>query len=193
MGVGLRAATVPLALLGSGALVLQASSAAFSGSTTNPGNTWEVGQVTLSDDDGGSSPTTGTAMFTATKLKPGSAGERCIAVTSQSTTSATLKMYVTNVVTTKSVSSHLDVTVDEGTGGSFGSCAGFVPAGKIFQGTLAGFAANGDYATAVGAYALSGTPPESRTYRITYTLSATAPDTIAAGTAGATFVWEARS
>ena len=190
----LKAAAVPVALLASGALVLQGSSAAFSATTANPGNTWAAGQVTLTDDDGGTSPTTGTAMFTASKLKPGSTGTKCIVVTSTSDVAAGLKVYSTGVTTTNALSTHLNLTVEQGTGGTFGSCTGFTSASTAFTGTLAGFgtAATG-FANGVGATALTGTPPETRSYRFTYTLDAAAPNTVQNGTAAATFVWEAQT
>ena len=61
---------VPLGLLGSGALVWQASYAAFTAQTTSPGNSWSTGSVALTDDDAGA------AMFSRTGLAPGSSGER---------------------------------------------------------------------------------------------------------------------
>ena len=189
----IKAAAVPLAILASGALVLQGSSAAFSATTSNPGDSWAAGQVVLTDDDGGTSPTTGTAMFTATKLKPGTTGQKCITVSSTSTVASTLKVYSTAVTTTNAMSTYLNLTVEEGTGGSFASCTGFVSAATDFTGTLAGFAANGAFASGVGAFALAGTPPETRSYRFTYTLDPTTPNTVQNGTASANFVWEAQS
>lgn len=189
----LKFAAVPVALLASGALVLQGSSAAFSATTSNPANSWASGAVGLTDDDGGTSPTTGTAMFSVTRLKPGSTGSKCIVVTSQGTVSSTLKLYSTAVTTTNALSTYLNLTVEEGTGGSFGACTGFTAAATTFTGTLSGFAAKADYATAVGGFALAGTPPETRSYRITYTLDAAAPNSVQGGTAGANFVWEAQS
>lgn len=189
----LKAAAVPVALLASGALVFQSSSAAFSATTSNPANSWASGSVALTDDDGGTSPTTGTAMFTATRLKPGSTGTKCIVVTSQGTVASTLKLYASGVATTQAMSTYLNLNVEEGAGGSFGSCTGFTSASTTFTGTLAAFAAKADYATAVGAYPLTGTPPETRSYRITYTLDAATPNTVQGGTAAATFVWETQS
>src|SRR4051794_4529260 len=69
-------AAVPAAVLASGALVWQSSYSAFSATTSNPTNNWTAGTVALADDD------SNTALFTATNLKPGSTGTKCIAVTS---------------------------------------------------------------------------------------------------------------
>ena len=43
---------MPLAVVISSALVLQASYAAFSGETRNSGNSWSTGAVTLTNDSG---------------------------------------------------------------------------------------------------------------------------------------------
>lgn len=179
---------VPFALLASGGLVYQSSYAAFSGTTNNPANSWAAGQVVLTDDDSGA------AMFTATKLKPGSTGQKCIVVSSTSTVASTLKMYSSAVTTTNALSTYLNLTVEEGTGGSFGSCVGFSPGGTDFTGTLAnlGTTATG-FASGVGSFALTGTPTETRTYRFTYTVDAATPNSVQNGTAAATFVWEADS
>ena len=179
---------VPFALLASGGLVYQSSYAAFSGTTSNPANSWAAGQVVLTDDDSGA------AMFTATKLKPGSTGQKCIVVSSTSTVASTLKMYSSAVTTTNALSTYLNLTVEEGTGGSFGSCVGFSPGGTDFTGTLAnlGTTATG-FASGVGSFALTGTPTETRTYRFTYTVDAATPNSVQNGTAAATFVWEADS
>ena len=177
-----KSLAVPLALLASGALVSQASYAAFSATTANPSNTWAAGQVALTDDDGGTSPTTGTAMFTASKLKPGSTGQKCIVVSSTSTVASTLKLYSTAVSTTNGLSTYLNLTVEEGTGGSFaGGCTGFTAAATDFTGTLAGFGTGATaFGSGVGAFALTGTPTETRSYRFTYSLDAA-------------FTWEAQS
>ena len=179
---------VPFALLASGGLVYQSSYAAFSGTTNNPANSWAAGQVVLTDDDSGA------AMFTATKLKPGSTGQKCIVVSSTSTVASTLKIYSSAVTTTNALSTYLNLTVEEGTGGSFGSCVGFSSAGTDFSGTLAnlGTTATG-FASGVGSFALTGTPTETRTYRFTYTVDPATPNSVQNGTAAATFVWEADS
>jgi len=74
---------VPAAVAVSGLVVSQASYSAYSATTVNPTSNWATGTVALSDDDGG--PTANTAAFNATKLKPGSTGNRCIVVTSTGT------------------------------------------------------------------------------------------------------------
>src|SRR4051812_44560547 len=82
-GALLRKSAVPIGLIASGALVWNASYAAFTATTVNPGNSWSTGSVALSDSQGGSSSgATGTALWSGqTNLIPGSTGTKCIKVT----------------------------------------------------------------------------------------------------------------
>ena len=54
----LKAAAVPAALMASALVVWQGSYAAFSATTSNAGNNWATGGVSLTDDDAGSARTT---------------------------------------------------------------------------------------------------------------------------------------
>ena len=190
----IKALALPVALLTSAGIVAQSSSAAFTASTANPSNSWTAGQVVLTDDDGGATPTTGTAMFTAVKLKPGSTAQKCIVVSSTSTVASTLKLYSSAVTTTNALSTYLDLVIEEGTGGSFSTCTGFTSVATDFTGTLASFGTSATgFGSGVGSLSLTGTPTETRSYRFTYTVNAAAPNTAQNGTAGATFVWEADS
>jgi hypothetical protein len=165
------------------------SYAAFSGQTANPGNSWQAGQVSLTDDDGGV-----TAMFNATNLAPGDTGFRCIRVDYTGSVEAAVKLYATSVVDAGGLGAQLDLVVNEG-GGPLNDpgCASFTPGTEIFAGTLAGFGtARTDYATGVAGF----TAPAgggTRTYRITYTLKSTASDAVENATAGLGFTWEAQN
>lgn len=182
---------IPAALVASGVVVSTASYAAFSSTTVNPTNNWTAGSVALSDDDNN------TALFTANNLKPGSTGANCITVTSTGSLPSAVKLYGTNVSTTKDLAANVNLTVEQGTGGGFGSCSGFTPAatgGTLYSGTVAGFGAGStNYATGVGTWAPTGTASESRVYRVTYTVSSTAPNTVQGGTAALGFTWEAQN
>jgi hypothetical protein len=182
---------IPAALVASGVVVSTASYAAFSSTTVNPTNNWTAGSVALSDDDNN------TALFTANNLKPGSTGANCIAVTSTGSLPSAVKLYGTNVSTTKDLAANVNLTVEQGTGGGFGSCSGFTPAatgGSLYSGTVAGFGtASTNYATGVGTWAPTGTASETRVYRVTYTVSSTAPNTVQGGTAALGFTWEAQN
>jgi len=183
--------TIPAALVASGVVVSTASYSAFSATTVNPTSNWTAGNVALTDDDNN------TALFNATGLKPGSTGVNCITVTSTGSLPSTVKLYGTNAATTNALASNINLTVEQGTGGGFGSCTGFTPAttsGTLYSGTVAGFGtASTNFATGVGTWAPTGSGSESRVYRFTYTLSSTAPNTVQGGTAALGFTWEAQN
>src|SRR5437764_9711898 len=89
MRLALLLAAIPIGLLGSGLFVWQASYSAFTATTTNGANSWSAGTVTIS-----SSP--GTAMFTASGLKPGNNGTACVKVTYTGSLAAVVKLYLKN-------------------------------------------------------------------------------------------------
>lgn len=180
---------IPAALVASGVVVSTASYSAFSATTVNPASNWTAGSVALTDDDNN------VALFTATGLKPGSTGTNCITVTSTGTLPSTVKLYGTSPTSTKSLDQNITLTVEQGTGGGFGSCTGFTPAstgGSLYSGLLSGFSAS-NFATGLGTWAPTGSGSESRVYRFTYTVSATAPNTVMGGTASLGLAWEAQN
>jgi hypothetical protein len=184
---------LPVAVMISGLLVWQSSYAAFSSTTDNPTSNWTAGSVALTDDD------TNVALFTASNLKPGSTGTKCIVVTSSGSLASTVKLYATGYSTTNALGTYINLVVDEGTGGTFAtsgptSCTGFVSGGNDYTGTLAGFAtAKTNFATGVSAWAPTGSGSDSKTFRFTYTLDAATPNTAQGGTAAAGFTWEAQN
>ncbi|TFC95201.1 MULTISPECIES: hypothetical protein [Cryobacterium] len=186
-----RIAVIPAGLLVSGLIVGQASYSAFTATTVNPINNWSSGTVALTDDD------TNIAMFTATKLAPGSTGTKCIVVTSSGTVPSAVKLYGTTPATTNAFSGSINLSVVQGTGGTFGSCTGFTAlatGSSVFTGTLAGFGtAATSFGTGTGNWAPTGTAAESRTYQFTYTVDAGAPNTTQGSTASIGFTWEAQS
>jgi hypothetical protein len=176
---------VVVGMVSSGCLVWQASQAAFSDTTENPANTWDAGTVIIGDDD------SGTAMFTATGLKPGSTGTKCLAVTYTGTLTANVKLYAT--AATGTLMPYLDLTVAEGTAGTFAGCGAFAVAATPFTGTLTDFKDDhADFGTGVGNFN-GATNPTTKVYRFTWTLNAATPDSVQGGTAAATFVWEAQN
>lgn len=182
----------PVAALVSAGVVGQASYAAFSAQTSNPGSSLGVGTVALSDDD------SGTALFAASNLRPGSTGTRCVAVTSTGTLPSSVKLYATSPATTRALASHVNLTINQGTGGSFASCTGFAapPAADatVFAGTLASFTGTAvSYATGLGSWNPTGSAAESRTYQISYTVSNTIPDSAQGGTASFGLTWETQN
>ncbi|ROP64852.1 hypothetical protein [Curtobacterium sp. ZW137] len=182
---------IPAALVASGVVVSTASYSAFSATTVNPTSNWTAGSVALTDDDNN------TALFNATALKPGSTGANCITVTSTGSLPSTVKLYGTNAATTNNLAANINLTIEQGTGGGFGSCTGFVAAttgGSLYSGTVAGFGSTStNFATGVGGWAPTGTASESKVFRMTYTVPTSAPNTVQGGTAALGFTWEAQN
>ena len=187
---GTRAAAVAVSavvigMVGSGTMVWTASQAAFTATTTSPANTWNAGTVVLTDDD------LGVAMFTATNLKPGSTGTKCLAVTYTGNLTANVKLYAT--AATGTLMPHLDLVIDEGPTGTYADCTGFTVAATPYTGTLTNFqSTRTNYATGVGNFN-GATNPTTKVYRITWTLNASTPNNVQGGTATATFTWEAQN
>ncbi|MGA1811984.1 hypothetical protein VH571_06310 [Frondihabitans sp. 4ASC-45] len=181
----------PAAVLVSGLIVAQTSYSAFSSTTENTANNWSAGSVELTDDDSGS------ALFAATDLQPGSTGENCITVSSASSLDEDIRFYAANAGTTNGLSDHLELTVTQGDGGGFGSCAGFTALASnasVYTGTLAELATNStDYATGLGSWSHDDAASATRTFKIEYRLADTAPNTAQDGTATVDLTWEAQS
>ena len=162
------ALATPVAILASAALVWQASYAAFSGTTRSSGNSWSTGTVALSDDDAGS------ARFQAAGMTPGSTDTRCITVTATASIPGVVKGYAINPVTSpQGLEEHVLITINQGSGGSFASCTGFVSSGTLITdmplATLAGYS---DYAHGMGGWSISaGT--QTRTYQVTWRFDTT--------------------
>jgi hypothetical protein len=181
---------LPAALLASSVVVWRASYAAFSATTNNGVNNWQAGSVSLKDDDNG------VAMFNALNIKPGDTGTNCIAVTYTGSLAGSVKLYMQGYATTNALANNMTVTVDQGTGGGFGTCAGFAAdaGGPIYTGSLANLAATRtNFANGAGTFGVTGTPPESKVYRFVWTLNAAAPSSVQGGTAQGTFVWEVQN
>jgi hypothetical protein len=175
----------------SAAVVWHASYSAFSATTANPSSNWAAGSVALADDDAN------TAMFSASNLKPGSTGSRCIAVTSTGSLPSAVKLYGTGSATTNALSSWINLTITQGSGGSFGSCTGFTPqasGASVFTGSLASFASTATgYSTGVGNWTPTGSGSDTRVFQVSYTLDPTAPNSTQGGTASVGFTWEAQN
>ncbi len=178
-----RLLVILVAIVGTGALIWTSSNAAFTATTSNGTNSWASGQVSLTDDD------SNTAMFTATGLKPGSTGSNCITVTYTGNLAASIKLYATTYIGT--LGSYLSLTIDQGSGGSFGNCGSFSVGSNLYTGTLAGFAgAKVDWASGVGSFTPSSNGATA-VYRFTYTLQDNNLAQNLIATCG--FTWEAQN
>lgn len=189
------AAAVAIAALGSmiavSAIVVTASVAAFTDTTSNAGNSFSTATIELVDDD------LDAAMFSVTGLVPGQSVSDCIVVTYQGDYAdpSAVRLYSGGYTDSGDLGTYLNLTVDEGTGGSFGDCTGFSLDNTIESGsTLFGFdATHTDYASGAGVWDPASTP-ESKTYRVTVELDAAAPDSEQGENVSAfTLTWEVQS
>jgi hypothetical protein len=171
------------------ALVGRASAAAFAATTTNPGNGVAVGQISLSDDDGG------IALFSVSGLMPGQSETRCIEVTyAGSLDPGIVRVFSDGLVAgPAALRDALTIQIEEGP--ATGTCDSFGTGSTTFNGTVTAFDALRTY----DAGGLGGTwdptaSTEMRPYRITIGLPANAPDAVqGAALTGLGFVWETRT
>lgn len=182
------AIALPAAVVAAGLIVSTSSYAAFSSTTSNEGSSWTAGSVQLTDDDAGR------ALFSVPNAKPGDSGTNCIAVTSTGSLASDVRLYAADARTTAGLSDQLVLTVEQGTGGGYGTCAGFAAQSTVFDGRLSGFTgAHSSFATGAATWSPTGTASETRTFRITWKLADDAPNSAQGGTATTSFVWEAQN
>ena len=98
--------------------------AAFSDTTSNPGNTFEAGTVTLTDNDGD------VALYTnTTEAEPGVNYDRCIRVTYAGTLDATVRLYSSAI---SADGSKVNIQVDKSATGSQADCSDFGAATNVY-------------------------------------------------------------
>lgn len=171
-----------MALLLVSVAVLRLSSAAFTGTTSNPGNNWAAGTVTLTDNDAGA------ALFSATGLAPGDTGNNCINVTyAGSIDTSAVKLYA--AVTAGGLESYVDLVVERGA--EVLDCSLFVSSESVYTGTLNAMGTS--FATGHGTWAPTGGSNATVTYKFTWTLNSGTPDSAQGTNAQADFIWEAQS
>lgn len=177
---------VVVAVAAAGVVILLLSAitrAAFVDTTENRSNTFQSGDVVLSDDD------SDIALFDVSGLGPGATVTRCIRVTYTGSLTADVHLY--GVVGGSGLADFLDTDIDIGTGGGAASCAGFVPSATLFSGTLDTFGGtHTDYANGLTGFN-GATDPTARTYRVSVTLR---DDQAAQNLSGLLdLVWEAQN
>jgi len=196
-------AVAPVAgLLAAGLLVWQGSYAAFSATTTSPGNSWATGQVVLKNNTTGAAnyQATGVAAFSVTNMAPSAtASTKCITVESSGTLAGAVKLYAKNVtpsvVGTNQLSSNIVVTITELTTGVTASsvaadCTGFSGGTVVYNG-LPLSSLPTSYALGVGSWVPTGAATQYAAYKISYVFNpGTAVADVQGKTAGADFVWE---
>ena len=168
---------------------------AFSATTSNGGNTFSAGSVTLTDNDSGS------AMLSLSSAKPGDSDTSCIEVTYTGSLASAVRLHGTTTGT--GLDQYLDLRVTRGTTTSpFDSCTNFTAdptdyngngAGVVYSGTLQGFpdAYAGGIVDPVAASPESWTAGEKHAYKFVVTVQDN--DAAQGKTASQQFTWEARS
>lgn len=169
---------------------------AFSDTTSNDNNTFAAGTVTITDDDGGSTP-----IFNLSGMAPATTDSGCIKVTYTGSLASSVRLY--GATSGTGLDQYLDLKVTRGTSsGTFDGCGTFSAdgtdylgqgAGVVYNGTLQGFPDN--YAAGL-VDPTSGSPevwtnPETHAYKFQVTLQ----DNTGAQGKNATqqFTWEARN
>lgn len=191
----LIAATTPIAVVCAAAMVYQASYAAFTGQTRNSGNQWSTGSVNLTDDDNG------TSRFQVANMLPGATDTKCIKVTANASVDSTVKGYAVNPVTSpQKLENRIKVTIEDGTGGTFANCTGFVPDGVplVTAVPLSTIAQGNTYETGFGGWAVTPGGPKDKTYRMTWTFDTTGMtqaeiDQLQGASTGIDMQWEMRT
>jgi hypothetical protein len=160
---------------------------AFSSTTTNPGNNFSAGTVTLGDNDGGAS------VYNASNQKPGQSAEKCIKVTYGGSLPSTVKLYRSAFSGGSGLDAFIDLTITKGTGNSF-DCSDFSGSTPVPATTLAAFPSS--YGSGIALTNASGSAAWSQNDAVTYKIRATLQDDDAAQglVAGShSFTWEARN
>lgn len=168
---------------------------AFSSQTDNPGNVVTAGSVTLSDNDSGA------ALYALTAAKPGDSQQSCIKVTYTGTLNSNVRIYTPSSIGELGPNVTLKIEPGTQTTPSFPSCTSFTPdsGGALFEGTLAAFGSeHSTYATGLvdypGTLATKWVTNDAVIYRVTATLSASAPDSAQGKTTGSHIIrWEAQN
>jgi len=173
------------ALVLAAALVWHSAYAGFSDGTAAVNARIGTGTLTLTDSDSAK------RLFSVAGLKPGASGSSCVTVTAGGSAPSTVRLYGAGRSSTSALSSYLDLEVETGVRKNTNGCAINSPT-TVYSGTLAAFPVTG-WSAGVGTFSSPGTTTTSLTYRITYTLRTTTPNSVQNGTAALTFVWEAQT
>jgi hypothetical protein len=168
-------------------LTWRASTAAFTDTTDNTGNYFSAAGLSLTDDDGS------TALFNSPNMSPTDSVTDCIVVTYAGDLAVTPVRLYGSIVDDSSFGGELDMTVDIGTGGTFGNCAGFTLGSNLYTGTMTGFTTtHTNFASGLDTW----TPTAgnlSRTFRFTVTLGSDTPNGFQGDDVTAAFTWEIQS
>jgi Camelysin metallo-endopeptidase len=168
-----------------------ATFSAFSSQADNPGNNVTAGTVTLADND------SDTALYSMSNAKPGDSVSKCIKVSYTGSLDADVKFYSPSTI--GALGQYVNLQVEPGTQSGTpapGSCTGFsADGGNLFNNTLNNLPTT--YATGLADNPGSATKwvnGDSVAYRVTATLSASAPDSAQGATTNSHVLrWESRN
>jgi predicted ribosomally synthesized peptide with SipW-like signal peptide len=165
------------------ALAALATFSAFSSQTDNPGNNVTAGTVVLTDNDGS------TASYNMTNAKPGdSSTPFCVRVAYSGSLDSNVKLYTPSSI--GALGPYVNLKIETGSQATPNTnCTGFTQGagdGTLFNAALSTFPtsyASGQLDSGPGA-ATKWVNGDAVVYRVTATLSASAPDTAQAATTG---------
>lgn len=149
----------------------------------------------LSDNDGG------VAAYSMSNAKPGDSQTSCIKVTYTGSLAASVKLYTPSTIGALGPSVNLKIEPGTQATSTFPSCTGFTPdsGGALYEGTLSSFASeHKNFETGIvdnpGTTATKWMTNDSVVYRVTATLSASAPESAQGQTTGSHILrWEAQN
>jgi Camelysin metallo-endopeptidase len=183
-----RKILLTLATVGAaGALASVGVFSAFSSTTSNPGNEFAAGTVTVGDNDSGA------AAYDVSNAKPGASDERCVKVTYSGSLSSTLTLYRSGFTGGTGLDDYVDLAITKGTGDQ-ADCSDFSAGTSVYSGELKAFPSS--FAGGLSLTNGSGNAGWNQNDAVTYRIRATLQDDNAAQglTAGThSFTWEARN
>ena len=197
MKAALRKLALSAAIVAVTSAIVGVSWSAFSVTTTNPGNGFASGTVSLTDND-----SNGTLMSLSNAV-PGAISTGCIKVTYGGSLASSVKLYGS---VSGSLGQYLTLKVTRGSdsGSTFPGCGGFTADTRDYISQGAGVIYNGNLSSYPSSYAAGITDPDNGTGGTeswtsseahAYKLEVTLQDNNAAQgqSASASFTWEARN
>ena len=168
---------------------------AFSSTTSNPGNQFATGSVTLTGNN------TASAFYNVSTAKPGdSSTPRCMRVAYTGSLPSTVKLYRSAFTGGSGLDQYLNLTITKGPGGSATDCSDFPSTGTsvVYSGTLQGLGTSFGDGAAASLTNQAGTAAWGNTDAVNYKVQASLPSNVsnaANGLATGThsITWEAQN
>lgn len=168
------------------------SFSAFTSQADNDSNRVSAGTVVLADNDGGTAP-----LYDITNAKPGSTQTpSCIRVSYTGSLDATVKLYTPSTIGALGPEVNLKIEAGTQASPSYPSCTGFSAETTLFDAALSTFPTTyaGGVSDFPGVVATKWVSGDAVVYRVTATLSASAPDAAQGASTGLhTLRWEAQN